>query len=202
MGFGRRLNLESLDNAVSPSRLDQLLWPTYQADVAAGRLDAQATFQLLGCFALKLCEIVPAFSRRITRFHRGLFICAATAMPTEGSGEDGLDLDGRCLLACPDTRARSWPLPLGTPEGCLQPLPVSFSSGEQGTCHVSDASQAGLLSSASSSSSRSSGRGRVPGWAHPWAITGGGGGSGGRRARCGSGKLDRAAAGPVGRGRR
>lgn len=67
------LNLESLDNSVSPGRLDQVLWPYYQADVAAGRLDREGALELLGCFALKLCEIVPAFSRRLTRFHGGMF---------------------------------------------------------------------------------------------------------------------------------
>ncbi|MBI2571772.1 MAG: formate acetyltransferase [Candidatus Schekmanbacteria bacterium] len=83
------LNLESLDNAVSPGRLDQLLWPTYQREVAAGRLDAQAAFELLGCFALKLCEIVPAFSRRITRFHGGLF--NGQVVVVGGQDRDGAD---------------------------------------------------------------------------------------------------------------
>ncbi|MFQ5510649.1 MAG: pyruvate formate lyase family protein [Candidatus Krumholzibacteriia bacterium] len=67
------LNHESLDNSVCPGRLDQVLWPLYEADVAAGRLDAQAALELLGCFAVKLCEIVPIFSARATRFHGGLF---------------------------------------------------------------------------------------------------------------------------------
>ncbi len=67
------LNHESLDNSVCPGRLDQVLLPLYQADVAAGRLDAQGAFELLGCFAVKLCEIVPMFSARATRFHGGLF---------------------------------------------------------------------------------------------------------------------------------
>jgi len=67
------LNLESLDNSVSPGRLDQILWPYYRNDLAAGRMDAGAAFELLGCFAVKLCEIVPIFCDRITRFHGGLF---------------------------------------------------------------------------------------------------------------------------------
>lgn len=66
------LNIESLDNAVSPGRLDQILWPYYLADLAAGRLDQAGAFELLGCFAVKLCEIVPFFSHRMTRFHGGL----------------------------------------------------------------------------------------------------------------------------------
>lgn len=67
------LNLESLDNSVCPGRLDQLLQPYYDADRAAGRLDTAGAFELLGCFAVKLCEIVPVFSARMTRFHGGLF---------------------------------------------------------------------------------------------------------------------------------
>lgn len=67
------LNIESLDNSVSPGRMDQVLAPFYERDVAAGVLERAGAFELLGCFALKLCEIVPAFSRRGTRFHGGLF---------------------------------------------------------------------------------------------------------------------------------
>ncbi|MBI2897828.1 MAG: formate acetyltransferase [Deltaproteobacteria bacterium] len=60
------LNLESLDNSVSPGRLDQILWPFYDGD-------RDRAFELVCSFALKLCEIVPVFSRRITRFHGGMF---------------------------------------------------------------------------------------------------------------------------------
>jgi len=67
------LNLESLDNAVSPGRLDQVLWPYYERDVADGRVDRAGAFELLACYAVKLCELVPVFSRRTTRFHGGLF---------------------------------------------------------------------------------------------------------------------------------
>lgn len=66
------LNLESLDNSVCPGRLDQVLLPYYEADRRAGRTDAQAR-ELIGCFTVKLSEIVPVFSRRLTRFHGGLF---------------------------------------------------------------------------------------------------------------------------------
>jgi len=67
------LNIESLDNSVSPGRLDQLLMPYYQDGLDSGRLDEQAARDLIGCFSVKLCEIVPVFSRRITRFHGGMF---------------------------------------------------------------------------------------------------------------------------------
>jgi pyruvate formate-lyase/glycerol dehydratase family glycyl radical enzyme len=83
------LNLESLDNAVSPGRLDQILFPTYRADIEAGISDQAGAFELLGCFALKLCEIIPAFSRRVTRFHGGLF--NGQAVVVGGTDEEGRD---------------------------------------------------------------------------------------------------------------
>lgn len=67
------LNLESLDNSVSPGRLDQVLRPYYERDVTEGRLSPSEAYELLGCFAVKLCEIVPAFSLRGSRFHGGMF---------------------------------------------------------------------------------------------------------------------------------
>ena len=67
------INLESLDNSVCPGRLDQLLFPYYEADLEAGRLDEAGARDLIGCFTVKMSEIVPVFSRRVTRFHGGLF---------------------------------------------------------------------------------------------------------------------------------
>ena len=83
------LNLESLDNSVSPGRLDQILWPYYRRDVADGRLDRQAALELLGCYAVKLCEIVPVFSARATRFHGGLF--NGQVVVVGGTTRDGAD---------------------------------------------------------------------------------------------------------------
>jgi formate C-acetyltransferase len=67
------LNQESLDNSVSPGRLDQVLYPYYRADIEAGRTNDARARELVGCFTVKLSEIIPVFSRRITRFHGGLF---------------------------------------------------------------------------------------------------------------------------------
>lgn len=83
------LNLESLDNAVSPGRMDQVLWPYYQRDIENGELDRQTAFDLLGCFSVKMSEIIPAFSRRITQFHGGLF--NGQAVVVGGTGQDGRD---------------------------------------------------------------------------------------------------------------
>lgn len=67
------INLESLDNAVCPGRVDQYLWPYYQHDLQAGRLNREQAKELLACFCIKLCEIVPVFSEHLTRFHGGMF---------------------------------------------------------------------------------------------------------------------------------
>ncbi len=82
------LNLESLDNSVCPGRLDQLLWPWYQADLQAGRIDETAARELVGCFTVKMSEIVPVFSRRVTRFHGGMFNGQVVVV-------GGTDADGR-----------------------------------------------------------------------------------------------------------
>ncbi|HEY3360013.1 MAG TPA: pyruvate formate lyase family protein [Polyangia bacterium] len=49
---------ESFENAISFGRLDQILHPYYQADVAAGRLDYVRAKELLACFVLKLEEVI------------------------------------------------------------------------------------------------------------------------------------------------
>jgi formate C-acetyltransferase len=83
------LNLESLDNAVSPGRLDQILYPLYARGLASATLTPEEAFELLGCFAVKLCEIVPAFSERLTRFHGGLFNGQAVVVGgTDAQGRD------------------------------------------------------------------------------------------------------------------
>lgn len=83
------LNLESLDNGISPGRLDQLLDPLLQADLAAGRLDRAGALELLGLFAVKLSELVPVLSARVTRFHGGLM--SGQAVVIGGSDAEGRD---------------------------------------------------------------------------------------------------------------
>jgi formate C-acetyltransferase len=102
------LNLESLDNAISPGRLDQILWGFFEADLAAGRITPGGALELLACFALKLCEIVPAFSRRLTRFHGGLFNGQVVVVGgLDRSGHDATnDLSYLCLELMDRLRTR------------------------------------------------------------------------------------------------
>ncbi|MBT3218845.1 MAG: formate acetyltransferase, partial [Proteobacteria bacterium] len=83
------LNLESLDNSVSPGRLDQILWPYFQGDCQAGTTTPDQALELLGCYAVKLCEIVPIFSRRVSRFHGGMF--NGQVVVVGGRDEEGRD---------------------------------------------------------------------------------------------------------------
>lgn len=83
------LNLESLDNGISPGRLDQILWPAYEADLRAARLTRAGAFELLCCFTLKLCELVPVFSARLTRYHGGLM--SGQAVIVGGTTRSGAD---------------------------------------------------------------------------------------------------------------
>ncbi len=112
------LNLESLDNSVSPGRVDQLLWPFYERDVASGALTPQGAFELLGCFAVKLCELLPIFSKRTTRFHGGLFNGQVLVVGgTDRAGDDAtngvtllfLELMDRLRTRQPNYHARLHP---------------------------------------------------------------------------------------------
>ncbi len=67
------INLESLDNAICPGRMDQYLWPFYQQDRQQGRLTREAARELIAAFCIKMCEIIPVFSKHLTDFHGGLF---------------------------------------------------------------------------------------------------------------------------------
>ena len=49
---------ESFENAISLGRLDQVLQPYLEADLAAGRLDLDRARELVACFVLKIDEIV------------------------------------------------------------------------------------------------------------------------------------------------
>jgi formate C-acetyltransferase len=54
------LHLENANVAMSLGRLDQLLWPLYQADVKAGRLTPDKAVELVGHLWLKIGDHVPS----------------------------------------------------------------------------------------------------------------------------------------------
>ncbi|MCP5106548.1 MAG: formate acetyltransferase [bacterium] len=67
------INLESLDNANSPGRMDFYLYPFYQRDIQKGILTRKTAKELVAAFCIKLSEIIPVFSKNITNFHGGMF---------------------------------------------------------------------------------------------------------------------------------
>jgi len=67
------VNLESLDNGICPGRIDQYLYPYYQASMKDTSFSLQQAKELLAAFSIKMAEIIPVFSKPLMRFHGGMF---------------------------------------------------------------------------------------------------------------------------------
>jgi len=67
------INLESLDNSICPGRIDQYLLPFFIEDISKGTMNKDFARELFGCFSIKLSELIPVFSSRISRVHGGMF---------------------------------------------------------------------------------------------------------------------------------
>lgn len=81
--------LESLNSAVSFGRMDQYLYPYYQADIADGRLNRAEAMALLLQFSAKATEHVMLLSERISQYHGGhLVVQAAIVGGTDEAGAD------------------------------------------------------------------------------------------------------------------
>jgi pyruvate formate-lyase/glycerol dehydratase family glycyl radical enzyme len=83
------INLESLDNSVCPGRMDNYLFPFYERDVKSGKLTRDTAHELIAAFSIKMSEIIPIFSKRITRFHGGMF--NGQVVTVGGKNRDGTD---------------------------------------------------------------------------------------------------------------
>ena len=83
------INLESLDNAISPGRMDNYLYPYYEKDLKSGVLTREKAKELVSAFSIKMSEIVPVFSKLITKFHGGMF--NGQVVTVGGIGRDGKD---------------------------------------------------------------------------------------------------------------
>ena len=66
------INIESMDSSICPGRMDQYLYPYYRRDMERGALTREAAKELLSCFCLKLCEMVPVWSALGSSFNSGL----------------------------------------------------------------------------------------------------------------------------------
>ncbi|MBA4392081.1 MAG: formate acetyltransferase [Desulfobacca sp.] len=83
------INLESLDNGNSPGRMDFYLYPFYEKDLEQGILTREKAKELISAFSIKMSEIIPVFSRPITRFHGGMF--NGQVVTVGGTDRDGND---------------------------------------------------------------------------------------------------------------
>ncbi|MCP5040400.1 MAG: hypothetical protein GY944_05175 [bacterium] len=83
------LHHESFQHGISFGRLDQLLWPYYQRDVAAGRITQDRAIELLGCFLGKAAELLPLFNAMATEYFSGL--SSASGITLGGTDAEGRD---------------------------------------------------------------------------------------------------------------
>ncbi len=62
------IHAENINMAMSPGRLDQILYPFYKADIEAGRLTVAKAIELVGCLWLKMADnvaMVPEASEEL-----------------------------------------------------------------------------------------------------------------------------------------
>ena len=116
---------ESFQHGVSFGRLDQMLYPYFARDVAAGILTEDEAVEILGCFLGKAAEQLPLFNQMATEFFSGL--SSASGITLGGVGPDGVDASNRLtellLVAYDQLRLRQPNLHLrvspDTPRGLL-----------------------------------------------------------------------------------
>ena len=82
------IHAENINMAMSPGRLDQLLYPYYKRDMEAGRLDIGGAVELIGCLWLKIADNVTMVPEASEEMFGG-----AGTVPAITLG--GVDADGR-----------------------------------------------------------------------------------------------------------
>jgi len=70
--FQMIIQIESLDQGVSLGRIDQYLYPIYLAEAARPGFDPDRVGDLFAAFCIKLSEVIPLFSGRLTGYFAGL----------------------------------------------------------------------------------------------------------------------------------
>jgi formate C-acetyltransferase len=83
------INLESLDNGISPGRVDQYLYKFYKKGIDEGRLSREKAKELLAAFSIKFAELIPILSEQITEYHSGLM--SGQVICVGGKNNDGSD---------------------------------------------------------------------------------------------------------------
>jgi formate C-acetyltransferase len=70
--FQLLIQIESLDQGISLGRMDQYLYPLFLEEEKSPDFDADRVRDLFAAFCLKLSEVVPLFSDRVTEYFAGL----------------------------------------------------------------------------------------------------------------------------------
>ena len=70
--FQLLIQVESIDQGVSLGRMDQYLYSLYCEERRSADFDEDATRDLFGAFCIKLSEVIPLFSDRVTEYYAGL----------------------------------------------------------------------------------------------------------------------------------
>jgi formate C-acetyltransferase len=86
------IHAENINMAMSPGRLDQLLYPYYKRDVEEGRLDIGGAIELIGCLWLKIADnvtMVPEASEEM--FGGAGTVPAITLGGVNADGEDAVN---------------------------------------------------------------------------------------------------------------
>ena len=109
------INLESLDNGISPGRMDHYLYSIYENDITSGGLKRDEAKELLAAFSMKFAELIPILSAQITEYHSGLMsgqVISVGGVKSEGTDSTNeltyifLELMGELGLRQPNYHAR------------------------------------------------------------------------------------------------
>jgi len=86
------IHAENINMAMSPGRLDHILYPFYRRDIEAGRLDIAGAMELLGCLWFKVADnvtMVPEASEEM--FGGAGTVPAITLGGVDSQGEDAVN---------------------------------------------------------------------------------------------------------------
>jgi pyruvate-formate lyase len=115
--------------------MGQFLHPYYERGLADGTLSRDAATELVAAFCIKLCEVLPVFSKGATRLHGGLMSGqAVTIGGTDRWGRDAtndlsfvfLDVADRLRMRQPNFHARIHP---DTPASFLDRIDATLCDG-------------------------------------------------------------------------
>ncbi len=110
--FQMVIQIESIDQGISLGRMDQYLYPLYLREKASGRFDERHFKDVFCAFCLKLSEVIPLFSERITPMFSGL--PNGQALTIGGCDSDGNDASNELTFMLLDvldkfkTRQPNW----------------------------------------------------------------------------------------------